>query len=151
MNDARTWNLKLSKPGTYEFYLYSEGGLAVKNIEVLAQKEFDIAVAAPAVVDLANAFDINVTVTSLLGGTAEIKAQYTNQTFRTTQVFEKGSEKQFSFRMQASKPGKNEVVVSAAGNTLASQTVTVFTPEKPKGFLDDLWAAIMNFLKMFGF
>lgn len=139
------WLLNIKSPGIYKFYLYNDGNLYIKTVTVVQKKEFGLDVTAPASAKLKTLFDVNVTVKSLLdSATPAVTVKYTNQTFKRTLALEKGEQKTIQFRLDANREGLNELVVTATGNSLVSQTALINTPFE-KGFLDGIIDAIAGF------
>ncbi len=145
INQGRSWQLNIKNPGTYKFYLYSDGSLYVKDVTAVQKKEFELRVDAPETAKLNANFGINVTVKNLLDTRiALITVAYTNQTIRTPLALEKNEEKTLSFSLTSNREGIYDLVVSATGNSLASQTAVVNTPVE-KNFSRDVFDKIASF------
>lgn len=145
LQSGTSWTLSAKNPDIYKFYLYSDGNLYVKSVTVVQKREFDLSVSAPTAAKLGTQFNVSITINSLLKSEpASIIIAYTNQTVRSSAYLEKGAAKTFSFTLSANKAGLNDLIVSVTGNSLASHTVLVNTPEE-KGFLDGIIKAISDF------
>jgi hypothetical protein len=142
----------MNKPGAYLFYLYSENGLGIKDVHVLDKKDFQLGFETVISADLDSRFGVNVTLKNLIEDqNVELKIQFTNQSTSTKQFFRKGQDRSYYFEFEANRDGANELVVSAAGNSLASETKTIFTAPRPRSFLDgisDFIASLLNSLSL---
>ncbi len=138
LNDKNTWTLSIAKPGTHSFYLYDENSLFIKMIGAAQLLEFDARVLTTNYAELGNRFNVNLTVKNLLDAkTISINIDYTNQSVERDIFLNNGEEKNLSFVMEANTPGFNELIIGISGETLASKTVMIETPEK-KGLIEEI-------------
>lgn len=144
LHSGRIWTLN-AKHGMYKFYLYYFGALYVKTVNVVQEKEFDLNVVSLPLVKLDTLFDVNATVKNLLDArNVLITIQYTNQTVTRTTLLNKNEEKTFSFKLSANTAGLNDLIASVSGDSLASQTIAIETPEE-KTAIGGIIDAIINF------
>ncbi len=135
--NSRNWDLKIFRPGTYRFYLYSSASLAQKNIIVVEQKEFNLTVDAPASVKQNSSFIINVTAKNLLSSReAKITIDFGGQRTENIATFAASEEKKLQFNVTSHTSGSKELVVAVNSNSLTPYS-TVVNVEAPKGLLED--------------
>ena len=131
-------------------YLYANGGLYIKTVNVVQKKEFEVSASGPTSVALNSKFTVNASIKNLLDrGSVTIIGKFTNQTERRQATMEKGQQMEFTFTFEANGPGLHDMVVSAAGNSFASDTIVINTPDN-KGFLDGFFGAIADFFAAIG-
>lgn len=138
-NADRNWILKINQPGEYTFYLYSNGGLAMKDVHVLERKDFNLNATTVSETSFGQTFDINATLQNILEGqNVEITVHYTNQTTTTRQYMKMGDRIKFYFKMVANREGWNDLTITAAGNSLASETIQLYTPPRELSIIDKI-------------
>jgi len=141
----RSWTVSTKYPGSYKFYLYSNGALHTKNVNIVQKKEVELDVDAPVQAKLGSAFNTTVSVKNLAGaGTYSIQAKYTNQTFTRTAQLQQNEERAYTFVFTANREGINDLVAMATGNSFVSETAVINTPFE-KNFLDGIIKAIGDF------
>ncbi|MFH0832704.1 MAG: transglutaminase domain-containing protein, partial [Candidatus Aenigmatarchaeota archaeon] len=64
LNNGKTWDLKIAKPGVYKFYLYFDGAVAEKSVSIIERKEFSLSVVLP--INATESFFANITANNLL-------------------------------------------------------------------------------------
>ncbi len=149
LGPGTSWTLSSRSPGAYKFYLYSNGGLYVKNVNVVQKKEFELTVEAPATAAVNTKFNVTVAIKKLGdSGTAALTIKYTNQTI-TRSVALQTNEETFTIQFTANREGINELVATATGNSLESETALVNTPMGKQG-LDGFFKAISDFFAAIG-
>ncbi|MCX6815235.1 MAG: transglutaminase-like domain-containing protein [Candidatus Aenigmarchaeota archaeon] len=156
-NKAKDWALSISRPGSYVFYLYSEGSLAKKTINVVDKKEFNLSVQAPASVKEGDSFLINITAKNIgFSKTVRLAVDFDGQRQETYQTFIENEEKTIVENLTAINPGEKQLVVSIAGDTLTPYSATVFVEETIKtggvfDFIANFFSSIANFFfSLFG-
>ncbi len=150
LNAGTAWELSTKYPGSYKFYLYANDGLYVKTVNVVQKKEFEVSTAGPASVSLNSMFTVNATVRNLMDrSSVTIIGKYTNQTTRRQATMDKGQSINFTVGFKADRPGLDGLVVSASGNSFASDTIVINTPGN-KSFMDGIFGAIAGFFAAIG-
>ena len=145
LHEGTSWGISAKNPGTYKFYLYSDGGLYVKNVNVVQKKEFELSVAGPPYAKLKDVFEVNVTVKNLLErNSVTLAVKYTNQTIRDAFTLGSNEERTLIMALEANKAGLNDMVVSVTGNSFASETLIINTPQE-KGAADGFFKAVSDF------
>jgi transglutaminase-like putative cysteine protease len=86
------WELVIDNPGIYSFYLYADG-LVEKNITVLEEKEFSVAISHPENVTVNSSFRLNITVQNLLNRTNEGVLEIEFQGHKKQKLFFEANEK----------------------------------------------------------
>lgn len=154
-HEARTWGLRLNKPGMYTFYLFSDGGLATRVVNVTEKKEFDLSFTNPENATINVPFMINVTAKNMFGRTkpARIRIGFSgNQTEREVS-FSPNELKSLLYNLTTRDPGVKQITVSLLADTITSysSTINVYTPqgtlEHQKGILESIIDAIVGFFQ----
>lgn len=149
---SRVWNLSLNAPGKYKFYLYSNGALATKEVEVTEQKGFSLSASLPSNVTLNGAFILSVSAENLLNKeqTANIRVDF-DETSRERQLtFAPAEAKRIEFNITATKPGLRRITVVALSDSISSysSSILVYSEELLAGgvsIIDSIIGAISGF------
>lgn len=149
---GKAWDLNLNKPGTYRFYLYSGGALAVKEVEVVERKEFEIGLECPENVSLGGSFLLNATVKNLLNetGPGKLRVDFSGQTLERDIVLGPLEEGSFTFNLTAGgRPGMQRISASVLAKSLTghSSSILVYEEERPRGILEAIIEAILGFFQ----
>ncbi len=149
--------LAIDTPGRYKFYLYSNGALAQKEVEVVESAQFSVSVEAPQNATLNSSFLVNVRVKNLGGNKpAVIKVHFDEKTSQQSYNFLAGEEKNFVFNLTAKSTGIKKITAEAISDTLASYTTFIEVKELPKkegifdviiNSLSEIINGILNFFR----
>jgi len=141
-------DLSINKPGKYKFYLYSDGALALKDVEVVESKQFSIRIDALTNVTLNSSFLVNVQVANLGGAKhAVIRLHFDEKTIDKPYDFLENEEKDFVFNITATSAGIKKMTAEVMSDSLESYTafIDVREPEK-ESFTDKFVDIIFNAL-----
>ncbi|MFH1420910.1 MAG: transglutaminase-like domain-containing protein, partial [Candidatus Aenigmatarchaeota archaeon] len=119
-HSASKWELSISKPGNYIFYLYSDGSLDMKNVSVVEKKEFNLDVIAPANVTLGMQVPVRIVVKNLMNETKDAMAsiEFSGNITRTPVVIEPSQSKELALNLTTTSAGSRKLVVTVSANTL---------------------------------
>lgn len=142
-SSSRNWELNARIPGSYNFYLYSDGAIAAKTVDVIEEKEFSVSVSAPNNVTLSS-FLVNVTVKNLLSKskTATIRIDFSSQIHEKELSFAPKESKTLVFNLTAIEPGIKTLTASAMSDSISSYSTSVMV-QKPYSF--DILELIISF------
>lgn len=146
------WDLNIKKPGSYDFYLYSDGALAAKTISVVEEKEFELTISMPKNVSLYGTFILEVGARNLQNKekTADLSVYFGNKKQNRVISFSPGEEKHISFNITADKSRRQDVVVSVQSDSLTTYSSSILVYEiksQTRTWLDDIsdfFASIFN-------
>ncbi|MEM7819208.1 MAG: transglutaminase domain-containing protein [Candidatus Aenigmatarchaeota archaeon] len=148
----KIWDISINKPGTYKFYLYSNGALSIKNITVLEKKEFDIKIDAPNNITLKNSFFSNIIVKNLLDKEkiVDIKLEFDNYTLNDIISLKPSEEKIITYNLTANYIGNRKIQFSIFSDTLITYSSSIYVYEiKKKSWIDDIFDLFSNVIKWF--
>jgi len=147
-----TWDLKINKPGLYNFYLYSDGALAMKAIQAEQEKEFLLSLDMPKNITQYGTFIAHVDIRNLQNKekTADIVFNLGNQKLSRVVPFTQGQQKRVSFNMTAQYLGEQEIKIHARSDALSTYTSSILVyrtdPEpQPSNILDGINDALSGF------
>lgn len=154
---VQTLSLRFDKPGTYVFYLYSDGMLGTKTVTVVSTKEFSISLHAPKNVTVNKPFPIVVHINNIAQNAsfAKISIEFQGYRINDVVVVEKGTAVDLEYNLTAIKTGQHELTASVYDNTISSYTtnVNVLDEAGPLSFLNgiiqffaNIFNAIIGFL-----
>jgi len=154
-HEAKTWELRLNKPGTYSFYLFSDGALAIKKVSVTDKKEFVLSFTNPENATIDVPFMINVTAKNMFGRTkpARIRIGFGGNQTEAGLSFSPNELKSLLYNLTTRDPGVKQITVSLLADTITSysSTINVYTPqgtlEHQKGILESIIDAIAGFFQ----
>jgi len=155
-HDDNIWDINIKQAGTYRFYLYSDGALATKDVNVVEQKEFDLSVSAPKNASINANFTVNIGIKNLQSKrkTAQIIIEFDGQKISESIEFDANQQREFSFNLTAKEPGQRKVSVSVLSDSLTAQSSPIYVYEiRTNSWLDGIvgfFADILNwFLGLF--
>jgi hypothetical protein len=154
-HEARTWGLRLNKPGMYSFYLFSDGALAIKRVNVTEKKEFDLSFTNPENATIDVPFMINVTAKNMFGRTksARIRIWFEGNQTEAGLSFSPNELKSLLYNLTTRDPGVKQITVSLLADTITSysSTINIYTLqgtlEPQKGILESIIDAIAGFFQ----
>jgi len=134
-NDGKVWTLNIKRPGTYKFYLYSNGGLATKEVNVLEKNDFSLNMTAPKNASLGSGFLVTVDVTNLQPGWENGRLEVTFEDNTIQQEFAVAPTSEYStvFNLTARNTGMRKISVSALGNGIATYSSQIYVYESRRG------------------
>jgi hypothetical protein len=147
-HDNPVWDLSIKTPGTYKFYLYSDGVLAIKDIHVVEQKEFDLLLSTQKNVTIYGSFIATISVKNLLPKekTAKIVVDFDGQKLEKTETFDASGERVFEFNLTAKTLGTGKVSASVLSDTLTPYPSSIYVYEiKSSNSTDNTLKGIMDF------
>ncbi len=152
---SRMWNLSLSSPWNISFYLYSNGALATKDVEVVEKKEFSISATAPRNVTYNGTFIIFITAENLIGKekAARIRVDFGDEISEKQLVFAPRETKTIEFNATAAQTGIRKITASALSDTIVSYTTSILVyveNKESKSVIDMIlgfFAAIIGFIE----
>jgi len=147
---SRTWNISLNAPGTYRFYLYSNGALATKDVEVVEKKEFSITASTQKNVTLNGSFILSVVAENLLDKqkSAKIRVDFDDEIVERQLAFGPKESKTLEFNITATKTGTRKISVAALSDAISSYTTSMFVYEEKmeeKSITETILDAITGF------
>ncbi len=143
-SNSKSWELTANIPGSYNFYLYSDGAISKKTVNVIEKKEFSLYVDAPSNITIGT-FLINITATNLLNENkqATIKAEFSNQIHEETLSFLPKETKTILFNLTATEPGTKSITASIMSDSISSYSTSVYVIAPAKAW--NLIEAIISF------
>lgn len=141
-HDEKIWQLSLSKPGTYRFYLYSRGALAEKDVRVTERKEFDVHLSVPKNATIGDPFPVKIIVKNLesIEKQAVLRIEF-DGVLEETLAFAPNEAKSLAYNLTA-RTANGKITASAASDSITSYTASIQIHEKKDaGWLD----AMMKF------
>lgn len=135
------WQLSLARPGIYNFYLYSGGALAKKEVQVLETVEFSISAEIPKNVTLGSSFLFPISVKNLESKekTGRIRVEFDGKMFESDFSISPGSSYRTVFNLTAGGIGTKVVSVSAMGNSVATYSGQILVYQhKERTFFDSI-------------
>lgn len=147
---GEAWSLSLSKPGVYHFYLYSQGCLAKKYVDVVEREGFEIGLESPENISLGGSFLLRVRVRNLLeeAKSGTLRVGFSGETREREIALQPGEEKNLTFNLTAGgKPGIQKISCSVLSDSLTgySSSILVLEEERPRGILEAIIEAIIGF------
>ncbi len=149
--------LSIDTPGKYKFYLYSDGALAQKEIDVVESAQFSVRTDAPQNTTLNSSFLVNVRVKNLaVAKPAVIKLYFDEKTSQQSYNFLADEEKIFVFNLTAKGAGIKKITAEVISDSLASYTTFIEVKELPKkesivdkifNSIADMINAVLNFFR----
>jgi hypothetical protein len=149
-NEDSVWNLKITKPGDYKFYLYSENSVAEKTVSVVKEKEFEISADAPDNVTAGGSFLLNVSVKNLKDKklSAALKVYFEDYVKEEVQTFDPKEIKFLLINLSSPETGNRKIEVFIEKDSIAgySTSINVYADEtKTSSFLSDLIRFVLSF------
>lgn len=147
-SQSRTWNLSLNAPGKHKFYLYSNGALAIKEVEVMEKKGFSIIATTQRNVTFNGSFILSVTAENLLvkEKTARIRIDFDDEVIERQLTFAPKEAKTIEFNITAAKEGVRKISAAALSDTISSYTTSISVYEEkkpaPQSIIDAILSAI---------
>jgi hypothetical protein len=145
-----TGSLSIDTTGRYKFYLYSDGALAQKEVEVVESKQFSIRVDAPTNTTLNSSFLVSVHVKNLAAGAkpAVIKVHFDERTSQQSHNFLPNEEKEFVFNLTAKTSGIKKITAEVISDSLESYTTFIDIEEPPqeRGPLDAIISSVSSII-----
>jgi hypothetical protein len=147
-SSAKEWTLAIDNPGTYVFYLYSDGALAKKHVNVIEEKEFSLDLKIPDNVTSGGSFLAEVTIENLVNSNkqAVIRIEFDGQSEQKSLLFSPKETKKLNYNLSVSDAGLKKLTVSAMSNTIASHSASILVYEETS-WLDDLFSGIASFFE----
>ncbi len=147
---SNPWVISIDKPGAYVFYLFSNGTLAAKYVNVTDKKEFSVAAALQKNVTLNGTFMLLMMAENLMdtGKSAKIRIDFGDAATERQVSFSPREKKEMQFNMTASKTGLRSITVSAMSDTISSYTasITVYDDKsKSQSFVDSIISIVTGF------
>ncbi len=145
-------DLTITKPGKYRFYLYSEGALELKDVDVVETTQFSVRVSAPNNATVNNSFLVNVRVKNHGRNSAAIvKLHFDDRTEQISRSFLADEEQNFVFNLTGRSEGTKKITAEIISDSLASYTTFVDVNEmkKNESFVDTIISAITNVITSF--
>jgi hypothetical protein len=123
-NKDRIWSLNLKKPGRYRFYLYSEGALYEKIVDVFEKRLFDLNILSPKNVTIESHFNVNISITNLMGVDKNITLilEFEDNELREDIMLSAFGNVNRTFNLTAKKSGTSEIVASVFGDSLVTKS-----------------------------
>ncbi len=154
-HEARTWELRLNKPGIYSFYLFSDGALATKRVNVTEKKEFDLSFTNPGNATVNKSFIINVTAKNMFGKnkSARVRIEFGGNLTERVISFSPNELKSVLYNITIQNSGTRRIIVSLLADTITSysSTIDVYTLQgtlgPQKGILESIIDAIAGFFQ----
>lgn len=144
------WSLSINRPGEYKFYLYENGAIAIKEVKVVAKKEFDLFVDSPSRANASGNFTATIrTKNTGASKSAILIVEFDGAKSESNLKFGAFEQKNISVILLPARPGTKEIIASIQADTLTTYTasVTVDAPKKDGSFLDEFVKAILGALK----
>jgi transglutaminase-like putative cysteine protease len=147
-SNSKNWELSISRPGKYEFYLYSDGAFAEKDVSVVEENEFSIAVAIPYNITIRSSFTAEIAVNNLLNKEkkAIIKLEFDNQLEEDEVEFLPGEFKLLTYNFSANELGLRKLTISILSDSITSYSSSILVYEK-KSWLDEFLSGIARFFE----
>ncbi len=143
-NTEKEWTLSVDRPGTYNFYLYSDGSLATKQVTVAEEREFSVGLLVPDNVT-EDSFLAEVTIENLLNRNkqAVVRMEFNEQSEQQSLSFLPRQTRQIIYNLSADA-GLKKLKVLVMSDTITSNSASVLI-YKETSWLDDFFGGITSF------
>jgi hypothetical protein len=129
-------NISFPKAGSYTFYLYEDGALTEKTINVMEKKEFNINADIPEKATKNVSFAINVSVKNIENKVkdATIQINFDGQIYKKNELFSPLQTKTIEFLIEPDTAGLKKIIISASSDSITSYS----------GFIDVIYNEPVN-------
>ena len=139
----QTVTMSIDKTGSYDFYLYSDGMLETKTVNVVETKEFDISVTTPKNATQNEEFPITVHITNIANNFsfATLSIELEGKKLKDIINIEKGQTLNAEYNITATELGQQRLTVSIYDKAISSYTTNIYVIKKqtPFSFLDGIF------------